>query len=389
MLRSIQKSKSKGANALTILAPALDGAGLSQAIAIAEGYADKATKGWILSTLVARLPAAEREPKIPGLLAVAKTARDWPAGSILHNLAPILKGKQLDVAVRIWSAMGDVTQKLYAFAALAPRLSRRTKSRVVAKALPLAKIIAHGKQLIGNVANPLSPALSKGVLDAAMQIEDDYDKCGVLATLLKVLPEDICPIALHEILRLMSPTRYPGIVSATSREIAAALPTKRSATIFNKILAAAAKLGANNEAVILARLAPAPPDKERMKVVAKALRQAQRFEWLPGSLSVIGSLIPYLPSAERSSILRKARDAVTERKNSGEQDLLLSLLIRLLPDDLQSETLDMFIDSANPVSRPRLLSILPHFLPVVARLEGLEGLMQIRRAIEDSGRWFP
>jgi hypothetical protein len=67
----------------------------------------------------------------------------------------------------------------------------------------------------------------------------------------------------------------------------------------------------------------------------------------------------------------------------------LASLVRLLPEETQGTTLDSFIDAVDQIDRPDLLHLMPAFFPIVASLEGCEGLRQIRRAICDTSGWFP
>ena len=94
---------------------------------------------------------------------------------------------------------------------------------------------------------------------------------------------------------------------------------------------------------------------------------------------------PQLPEALLGEALRAAAAVADDRDRAW----ALAALAPRLPEALQRDALSSFLVTTGRLSRPLLLPLLEPFYPIIARLEGPAGLREIRRAVCDTGAWFP
>jgi hypothetical protein len=67
---------------------------------------------------------------------------------------------------------------------------------------------------------------------------------------------------------------------------------------------------------------------------------------------------------------------------------ILAAVASHLRDANERRCLSDFAERASRLSRPVLLALMPKIFPAMSRVEGVSGLLQLQRAIEDAGQWF-
>jgi hypothetical protein len=423
-------------DALQVVAPYLNGTSMAQALSLARSIDDDVVlRVQCLAVLIPCLVEPQVRDEVAGeaFQIAAGIKEKMRLTAAFEALAPILTEERLVRALQLVRAIEDTVSRIRALHALARAMPEAEQENLLKETMKLARSVrtdderlwallevqdlltererddVQGRAIATSIVNansgggmwtlwhvvdrltrPLSQSCSSEALESVLQIKSDYHRSEFLGALLQWFSEDVRAVALREILQTRLRQGSESLVSAASREIAAALPSNESKALFNKVRRVVSKMeSANAKAVLLARLIPGLPDAQRPKAVAEALEAALKFDWLAGSLSAVRGIAPYLSTPQRVLVARKGLDAAAKERDATSRNWVLEILVGLVPEDAQSEALDLFIDSADPTSRADILSRMPAFLPVLKRLEGPVGLSQIRRAIEDTARWFP
>jgi hypothetical protein len=386
-LDAIEQSGSEAAEALVCLAPTLDGAELSKAIAIAESYpADVGAV--VLSAFVSRLPDAQQNLRIPRLLAAAENATGSFRSDILVQLAPLLKGEELDEAIRLAHAMPDDTEKLYVLAALASQLSGGSKDDALAKALSLVGKIKRGSRIDIQRLSLLAPFLRgpgmEQALKAARAIDDHVLRVQCLAALISSLDEPLRSAVIDEAfqfaeaasgegmgalapyltgarlkraLELARAIRDNGARVKALHALAQAAPTAKQSELFDQTVLLARSIKSDEGRVwALLEIKELLSEREREEVLKQAMGSAiaipQPFYRQNALREVVRHLSGLLPQTYSEEILREAMQIEAEEERA---EALAELLPHLFPA-CRAIALDEVLRISSPTKQPSVVA---------------------------------
>ena len=154
--------------------------------------------------------------------------------------------------------------------------------------------------------------------------------------------------------------------------------------MFGEALRTATAIGYDGfRAGALGALVPQLPEPSALAQRGDANRRGDRRR--PIRAEALGALAPHLPEA----LLGEALGHRLAIGDDWGRAYALSGLAPHLREKLQEEALSSLIQSAERLGRPSFLGHIRNFLAVIARLEGPVGIRELRRAVSETGRWFP
>jgi len=145
----------------------------------------------------------------------------------------------------------------------------------------------------------------------------------------------------------------------------------------------------SDRAEVLGELVPHLPAERRVEVLSEALTAARSIGDSCFRVYALGKLVPHLPAEQRVEVLSEALTAARSIGDSDERVRALGELAPQLSGNLLQQGFVMLLDVLPRCGRDVALLTVSSFLPFLEKLQGLQGLEEVRRAIVDTARWFP
>jgi hypothetical protein len=124
-------------------------------------------------------------------------------------------------------------------------------------------------------------------------------------------------------------------------------------------------------------------DRDDLASILDLLKNVH-LEWVRARLFL--AISEWGSDSQISSLATEVTESFTE---DGSRCTVLAALVRRFSGVKQEQALSSFLERAGAVRRFELLRATSDIIPGIHRLEGRSGLMEVRRAIGDAGRWFP
>jgi hypothetical protein len=162
-------------------------------------------------------------------------------------------------------------------------------------------------------------------------------------------------------------------------------PDQKIPTLAETLVAAKAISDEWDRAQALGLLAPHLSPDQKIQTLAEALAAAKAFGDEGARAQALGSLAPHLSPGQIVDALAAAK-AISSEIFRAE---VLESLAPHVSTIHYARLLDSFVEVAARLPRGDALHVVSTSMRISAALGGAEELLQIRRAIGDTARWFP
>jgi hypothetical protein len=375
------------AEALGLIVPHLAPGQMAEALAAAEAIGDKWSRAKALGSLAPHLAPEQKLRVLAEALAAARAINDEGSrAQALASLAPYLTPDQTAQALAAAQEIGDEGSRAQVLGSLASYLAPEQKSEAIAEALAAAEAIgdegARAKAL-GSLAPHLSPERMAEALAVAKVIGDEVSRAQVLASLAPhMTPEQMAEAlaAAEAIGGEVSRAQALGSLITPHRT-----PKQKSKVLAEALQAADAIENKWSRAQALGSLAPHLAPKQKSKVLAEALAAAKAIgqEW--SRAGAVGSLAPHLSPEQLAEALAAA-------KAIGDEGFCAEALESHAPyisPALYVDFITSLAEVAARLSRSKALSAISASVHISSALGGVEASEMIRRAVNDTSRWYP
>jgi hypothetical protein len=228
------------------------------------------------------------------------------------------------------------------------------------------------------------PAFVEQLLVSCRTISNDSDRANALLSIAKHAPEGRQNQVLNEAIEAARAGKNDAVLSTGYASLSRFLDVANRKIAVNRALAIArdSEMDDWQRAITLVHIANALPPEDRAHVISIMVDRIQ-YE---GTRAYCFEHVIRLLSGPEVSV---ATEAISSFNDESERAHALAALLLCVPDNEQEGMLRSFLSSADKMPRFDLLRALSKLVPVLSRLEGVDGLNELRRAILDVGRWFP
>jgi hypothetical protein len=313
---------------------------------------------------------------------------------ISSHLTEPLQEMVLAEALRVTRAIDERPEQVKALANLASYLPQPLREQLLKEALEIVRAIEQESEQVkalSKLVSCLPPSFLQDALVVARSIKDaDYQAIS-LAWLLPYLPEKPLQYALSTARTIRQDSERAKALSHLASQLPKTLQgqvVEEAITTWKAIKEPLARI----EAMI--ELLPFLPESLRERVCKESLVALPAIGGLTRDC-LLGRLAPYLPESLLLEALAAAR--MIKWGSMVRRLVLPSLARRLIT--LSHSTLtslwlarqgeDNLLHFSAHRSRPEFLSDLRDLTPVIVTLGGKEAIVEIFRAIQDVGRWWP
>jgi hypothetical protein len=366
---------------------------------------DEAARATVLAILVPRLSEVERASVAEDAL---KFVDEKMRAAALAAISPYLRGEALAAVVDASIKITDEALRAEILGRVLPQLQESERASVVEAAQSIVDKTTR-TVLLATLAASLPAPLRDGLSPVARQISDAVRRTKALAMLAPHLPEPERADALGEAIESTKQLfrAFPSFNAsdgALFMEIVPNLPEAARADMIRELLprlfndyssvlplAHMARLVdvmlGHMRWVALPVLLPLLPEADRALVLGKLLAAAKSLEKSNDTTcaQALATLAPHLSVAQLADAQQLVDDKIT---GEGPRAAALAVLAPRMPQELRDGALRSVL-AKRFVLRESLLAIVPHYLSVIARHEGHNGIREVRRTIEAVSRWFP
>ena len=335
-----------------------------QAVTVAESpECDKRSRVVALCDIVAYLPQNARAEVLKKALITAESIDGEDRARHLIAIAELLPDVDSDALLKegifeslkeeIFESKSDYVRATL-LASLVPMLPLNERTLVIEEALGLGRAIS-----------------------------DNSLRAEVLVQIAKQIPEKTRIAVLDEALATARSSKDGGIISVACAARSALLQGSDRVAATSEALSFAQEVQDDwSRCEALAAVAEALPEGERNAVLPILIEKIHSEPARAKSLRAIVKLL----SNSQIPVVADAIESFCE--DAARAQVLAAVMTRLSATD-QDQALRSLLRMADKLTRKRFLDALPEILPILSRLEGVDGLIEVRRAILDVGRWFP
>ncbi|GLS22043.1 hypothetical protein GCM10007874_50600 [Labrys miyagiensis] len=403
---------------LARLAPYLIPKDLGEMLASVRAIEDECNRSFALAMLAPQIAVEQRGDVLSESLGLAHDIRDGTyRAKVLGVLAPQLTLMQLGEALALAKAIPNTHSRSNALAALAPHLSSEHLAEALASAEAIPATTSRANALAG-LAPFLAPKQLDRALASARIIGDERDRSIALAA----LAPHFAPGQRHDLLS-EALTTVEGIAKKRPRSsILAQLAPHLSPEQLGCALAHVKAIGDEiDRSHALAALAPYLATEQRNEAVSEALIAVKAARSESSRSNIITALAPLLSPVHFDETLASARgivnawarssalaalalqlapsakheifvEALVSAKAIDDVDFRASALMRLVdcvPSTVRFATLVALIDTVSIISRAGALSAVAAAAHSTFELGGQAAIIELWRAINDVGHWYP